>query len=167
MDSEPVNNPLFDIAPPRGKVTIADKDYDIVGVPFRVVMAVAKEAPGVLAFFIGGTLDLSTLEKSPDAVAAIIAAGFGAPDDERVKNHAADLPLDIQLELFAAILKQSTGGGAVPFAAKLKALQNALNPPATEAPRPLRFKMREPGTPPELSNSSLPVAESANRQFGT
>ena len=50
----------------------------------------------------------------------IIAAGYGMPDDDKAKKHAANLPLDAQLDLIAAIVKATLGGGAGPFAEKVK-----------------------------------------------
>lgn len=164
------DNPLFDIVPTRASVTLNGKTFEIQGVPFRVIMSIAREAPDVLSFFFGGKITISTMiESSPKAVERIIAAGFGLPDDERAERFAGDLPLDVQLDLLAAILTQSTGGGAGPFVAKLKALQTALGGAAAPEPpkeRPIRFKMREPTQAPpfdspqspEPSNSSSPAA---------
>jgi hypothetical protein len=181
MDSSGINeNPIFRIVPSDGPVTINGQRFTIRGVPFRIIVSIGREAPDVLSFFFGGKITISTLlETSPGAVERIIAAGFGAIDDPAVMKFAGDMELDTQLELVAAILTKTTGGGAGPFVEKLRAVQIALagpivaaatmsgEAPATEATKGNgRMRMREevpypndsPPLPPE-SNSSLPTAE--------
>lgn len=173
-DRELLDNPLFSIAPSGGSVTIEGKTYKIKGVPFRVIMSIARESPDVLSVFFGGAITLSTItETSPKAVERIIAAGFGLIDDPRAMQWAGDLEMAVQLDLVAAILMQTTGGGAVPFAERLRAVRLALAgaPPAattsdaaTEAPAKGngRMRMREPTTPPNDAPISPPSSNSSS-----
>jgi hypothetical protein len=179
MDGDSLNgvehNPLFDICPSDGDVTIEGKPYKIKGLPFRLIIAIAKDAPDVLAFFFGGKIIISSLmETSPGAVERIIAGGFGfrgdPKEDESTKRamaFAGDLPLDLQLDLMAAILTKSTGGGAGPFVARLRAMQIALGGQAAEekadatVTTPIRrgIKIREPTQPP---NDAPPLPQQSN-----
>ena len=89
----------------------------------RIVTELVRENPQLVAFLGGGGLTAEAIqEQGAGVVATIIAAGYGLPDDEKALKHAADLPLDVQLDLIAGIVKATLGGGTGPFAAKIRHL---------------------------------------------
>ena len=62
-----------------------------------------------------------------DLVAAIIAAGTGAPGDPAAEAAAGRLGIDEQADLLAAILRVTLPKGVGPFVEKLLALGAALD----------------------------------------
>ena len=48
------------------------------------------------------------------------------PDDEAALKQAADLPLDVQLDLIAGIVKATLGGGTGPFAEKVRRIYESF-----------------------------------------
>lgn len=118
---------LFDIAPPSETVTINGRDEKVVGLPFRIVVQLIKDNPDLTGLLVGGGLSgEAIINRGPDVAAQIIAAGYGMPDDEKAKQTAANLPLDVQLDLIAGILKATLGGGVGPFVQKITALQKVV-----------------------------------------
>jgi hypothetical protein len=121
----------------------------------------------------GGLTAEAVIAQGPQAVALIIAAGYGMPNDEKARQAAADLPMDVQLDLIAAIVKATLGGGAGPFAEKIKKIYDAfkvINPPEqTERESKLeRMKQRlQRMQSPPTSNSSSPEADIEPQKFGT
>lgn len=161
-----ISNPLFDIAPPSETVSIAGVDHKVVGVPFRIIVQLVKESPELMALLMGGGLDGAALmAKGPDTVAMIIACGFGLPDDADAKKKAADLPLDVQLDLIAGIIKATIGGGAGPFVQKLAGLRKVIGM-EEEKPRIFRLKAAQPSSP-KSSEPSAPIMDGHQEKFGT
>ncbi len=156
---------LDDIAPPSIPVSINGTEHRVVGVPFRVLM----QAPELIGFLMGSGLDANALmQKGPDTVALIIAAGFGSPDDEKAKKRAADLPFDVQIDLLAAILKATIGGGTGPFVEKLAGLRKLIEieeKPTAEVEK-IRLKTVQ-RTSPQPLNSSLPGEDIPIAKSGT
>lgn len=52
---------------------------------------------------------------APAALAAIIAAGIGAPGDDEQEGAAAALPLSLQADFLEAIIRMTAPGGVGPF----------------------------------------------------
>jgi hypothetical protein len=173
---------LFDIAPPSEKVTIGGVDHEVRGLPLRVIVQLVKDYPAFLGLFSGGGLTAQAIiAQGPRAVALIIACGYGMPDDEKALAAAANLPLDVQIDLIAGIVKATLGGGALPFAEKIKRLYEVLKTPeaeevnaeATEDPETVRTRKLERMKQrlsrmqsQSTSNSSSPT-DIAPQKFGT
>jgi hypothetical protein len=121
---------LFDIAPPSEKVYIGGIEHEVRGLPLRVIAQLVKDYPAFLGLFSGGGLTAEAIiAQGPRAVALIIACGYGMPDDEKALAAAANLPLDVQIDLIAGIVKATLGGGALPFAEKINRLYEVLKTP--------------------------------------
>ena len=82
-----------------------------------------------------------------DAVAAVIAAGCGYPGDDKAENVAANLPLDAQADLLAAILRLTLPKGVGPFVETLSALGGILHAEDVQSDTEQGSKSRKPSTP--------------------
>lgn len=164
---------LFDIAPPSETVTIAGVDHKVVGVPFRVIVQLVKDNPEFMGLLFGGGLDgAALLAKGPDTVALIIAWGFGDGDNPEARTKAADLPLDVQLDLIAGIIKATIGGGAGPFVQKLAGLRKLIEvePERQKTPdgQPKVFRVKAAEKiSPKPSESSIATSDSPMPKYGT
>jgi hypothetical protein len=174
---------LFDIAPPGEKVNIGGIEHEVRGLPLRVVAQLVKDYPAFLGLFSGGGLTAEAIiAQGPRAVALIIACGYGMPDDEKALAAAANVPLDVQIDLIAGIVKATLGGGALPFAEKINRLYEVLKPPeAAEAPATevqedseivrarklerMRQRLSRMQSPPTSNSSSS--TDTAPAKFGT
>ena len=72
----------------------------------------------------GGKIDLTQLiDQTPDAIAAVIAAGCGEPGNEKAEATAAKLTMEAQLEVLEAIGRQTFAlKGFGPFVERMAAL---------------------------------------------
>ena len=61
-----------------------------------------------------------------EAVAALLAAGCGYPGDEKAETVAASLPINLQADLLAAVMRMTLPHGLGPFVEKLTALGGIL-----------------------------------------
>lgn len=157
-------NPIFDIAPVTETVTINGVDHKVYGVPSRILAQLGKDYPELVAMLMGGGLNMEAIkEKFAPAVQIIIAAGFRGHDDPEVRKFAADLPLDTQMILLAAILKRTMMGGPDPFGQAVKAI---VNMGAAEEPRIFRLKAAQKDSS-KPSASSVPTTDGQQEKFGT
>jgi hypothetical protein len=164
---------LFDLAPPTEIVSINGVDHKVRGLPLRIIVDLLKDYPAAVGLLGGGLTAEAVIGQGPQAAALIIAAGYGMPDDEKARQAAADLPMDIQLDLIAAIVKATLGGGAGPFAEKIKKIYDAfkiMEPPQQsdreaklERMKHRLYRMQSQPT----SNSSSPEADIEPHKFVT
>lgn len=63
--------------------------------------------------------------QAPDAVAAIIAAGTGAPGDSDAEEVASALPVDRQIDIVEAVYRQTFKEGFGPFVERVLRLYDA------------------------------------------
>lgn len=158
-------NPIFDIAPVTETVTINGVDHKVYGVPSRILAQLGKDYPELIAMLMGGGLNMEAIkEKFAPAVKTIIAAGFRGHDDPEVNEFAANLPLDTQMILLAAILKRTMMGGPDPFGQAVKAIVNMGA--AEEQPRIFRLKAAQKDSS-KPSASSAPTTDGQQEKFGT
>jgi hypothetical protein len=115
---------LADIAPATAKVDCGgERPVEVRGVSIRGASNLMERFPELQKFFRGMAVSPDELIKiAPDAVAAIIAAGVGKPDDMETEAVADVLPLDAQIDLLEAILRLTMPRGVGPFAEKLMRL---------------------------------------------
>lgn len=159
---------IFDIAPASETVSINGNDVKVVGVPLRIVVQIAKDAPELLALLMGGGLDAAAfISKAPEMVELVIAAGFGEPDNAEVRKHAGALPLDTQVDLLTAILKATMGGGAGPFIVKLAKARAMLTVEEEKEPEGVRVKLKQETSSQKPSISSVPTEDFPEAKYGT
>jgi len=165
---------LFDLAPPTEIVAINGVEHKVRGLPLRIIVELMKDYPNAVGLIGGGGLTAeAVIAQGPQVVALIIAAGYGMPDDEKARQAAADLPMDVQLDLVGAIVRATLGGGASPFAEKIKKIYDAfkiMEPPQQsdreaklERMKQRLYRMQSP----PISNSSSPEADIEPQKFGT
>lgn len=135
---------LLSIAPQIETVEILGSKIPVPGVSLRGVAALLARFPELRALLTGNADRIKPEDlaaKAPEAVAAIIAAGLGYPDDEAQEDAAERLPIEAQADLLAAILKVTLPNGLASFAEKLTKLGSTLNKdapataPATSSPK--------------------------------
>jgi hypothetical protein len=117
---------LFDIGAPTEVVAINGAEHKVRGLPLRVIVDLLKDYPLIIGMLGKGLTAEAIVAQGPAAVSLIIAAGYGMADDEKARKAAADLPLDVQLDLIAGIVKATLGGGAGPFADKIRKIYDAF-----------------------------------------
>ncbi len=114
---------LVDIAAITEKVTVAGTAIEVPGVSAAGVASLLARFPELRKLMTGISVAAEDLLKvGPAALAAILAAGTGAPGDEAAEAAATRLPLGDQADLLAAILRVTLPGGIDPFVEKLAGL---------------------------------------------
>lgn len=120
---------LLSIAP----VTTTVAGVTVHGVSAKGIALLLDGFPALRALMSGREVAVDELiQAAPDAVAAIIAAGIGYPGDAQQIEAAAALPLDLQADFIAAILKLTMPKGPKGFLEKLSGL--GLSIPADAQP---------------------------------
>jgi hypothetical protein len=97
---------LIDIAPAVETIDCGGGScVEVYGVSARGVAFLLGKFPELRKMMSGVQLEADELmAMAPDAVAAIIAAGVGKPGDKETEAIADRLPLEIQIDLLAAVL---------------------------------------------------------------
>ncbi len=114
---------LVDIAAITEKVTVAGTEIEVPGVSAAGVASLLARFPELRKLMSGVEVAPEDLLKvGPAALAAILAAGTGAPGDEAAEAVAAKLPVGQQTKILAAILRVTLPGGLGPFVEELGAL---------------------------------------------
>lgn len=121
---------LLDIAPYVERVTIGSQTIECRGIGSRSLVRLLQRFPtlrDVLSKAVSqGSQDLdfdlpSLLAETPDAIAAILAAGTGHPEDPEHEEAAAELPMEVQADLLTGVLKATMPEGVGPFVEKVMA----------------------------------------------
>lgn len=118
---------LLDIAPPTRTVDVGGASLSVTGVSAQGIAYLIGRFPEVRDMMGGGKDPDAKIEFSPerimslvpDAIAAVIAAGCGYPNNEEAEKKAASLPAEYQLDLITAIVELTMPKGAGPFFEKL------------------------------------------------
>lgn len=123
---------ILDVAPSTAKTVYVEGYGDIAvkGISARGVAMLLREFPDLHKLMAGQEVKLDfthLLELVPDAIAAIIAAGWGHPGDEKALSIADDLPLDNQADLISEIIARTMPKGVVPFMEKVEGLMSKLD----------------------------------------
>lgn len=150
---------LTEIVGTRESVKIGEQAIDVYGVSLAGIAHLIHRFPELRAIIEGEPEKLTpdaVYGAAPNAVAAIIACGCGLIGDEKAEGIAANLPLETQYELLAAIGRATMPGGVGPFVDKLRELQSFAaaftardeNPQVPETPSPNQSTIsRELDTP--------------------
>jgi hypothetical protein len=114
---------LVDIAPLTSMVLIRGQDIIITGVSARGIALLLARFPELRAVMTGREVALDDLLKlGGDVIAAIIAAGTGAPGDVDAERAADNLTLEEQADLLGAIVELTMPRGLGPLVEKLSRL---------------------------------------------
>lgn len=114
---------LLDIAPTSENIEIRGVAVTVSGITLKGVAQLLTRFPDLRAVFGGQSIEGERLaELGGDVVAAIIAAGCGAPGDPDIETVAAGLTVGEQLELLNAVIKITMPRGLGPFVDQIKAL---------------------------------------------
>src|SRR5262245_9569088 len=116
---------LLDIGPLSVNVPVGDKQLAVYGVSAKGCFHLFQRFPEVGMWFKGGVKKIDAkqlLTEVPGAIAALIAAGCGAPGNEEAEEKAELLPVEAQLDVIEAILKLTFSKGFGPFVQRIVAL---------------------------------------------
>jgi len=114
---------LVDIAPVNSTVSIRGQDIIITGVSARGIALLLARFPELRALVTGREVGLDALLRlGGDVIAAIIAAGTGAPGDLDAEKYADNLTLEEQADLLAAIVELTMPRGLSPLVERLSRL---------------------------------------------
>lgn len=118
---------LLDIADVGETVTVRGQAILVSGVSAHGIAVLLSRFPVLREALAGREVSAERLvEVGPDAVAAIIAAGTGAPGNERAEAVAASLPVGDQIDLVEAILRVTLPRGVGPLVERVAAMAGAL-----------------------------------------
>lgn len=165
-NEQPQGLSLLDLDGTSERVQVGTKAGDpvyveVFGVSAKGVVEVFRRFPEVMKWFKGGgNIDIKNLvNESPDALAAIIAAGVGEPGNQKSEAKAARLSVEVQVDIIEAIGRQTFAlHGFGPFAEKIIALAGKAQAAnfgrglATKSP-PVSTPSSPPVTPPNQSGS--------------
>ena len=114
---------LVDIAPITSSVVIRGQDITITGVSARGIAFLLARFPELRALMTGREVGLDALLRlGGDVIAAIIAAGTGAPGDVDAEKAADNLTLEEQADLLASIAELTMPRGLGPLVERLSRL---------------------------------------------
>jgi hypothetical protein len=118
---------LLDIAPSSEIVVVRGIAVDVTGVSAHGFVGLMQRFPDLRRIMTGNEVTAESLMAvAGDAVAAIIAAGTGAPGNAEAEAVAARLSVDDQASLLTAVFRQTFPMGVGPFAEKVGALTGSL-----------------------------------------
>jgi hypothetical protein len=128
---------LLDVAESFLRVTIKGVDVEVPGIGAEGIAYLFHRFPIIRELIGGKSPDLSpeALTKlAPEAIAAIIAAGTGHPNDPETEAVAAKLSADDQLTLLEAIAGETMPKGVAPFVERFSDLFERLGVESTNIP---------------------------------
>jgi hypothetical protein len=118
---------LIDIAPSRERVQVRGSEIDVTGVSASGVASLFGRFPELRNAISGKEVGVESLmEMGGELVAAIIAAGTGALNDEKAEAVANTLSIDEQADLLLAIIRVTLPKGVGSFVGKLTGAGAAL-----------------------------------------
>jgi hypothetical protein len=119
---------LLDIAPVHETIEIRGQPVTVSGITLKGVASLLSRFPDLGALFGGQQLASDKLaELGSDIIAALIAAGCGAPEDPDVEAVAVSLSLGEQVELLNAVIRVTMPRGVGPFVEQIKSLGNLVS----------------------------------------
>lgn len=134
---------FLDIAPATESVPLAGATVSVFGVSLKTLLNIVTRFPKVRAAFSGGEYTVEELvAEAPEAVAVIIAAGIGHPDEPDYIIKAATLNVEDQLSILDAMIKLTLPKGLASFLERLQRLSADIGVaapgplPASNLPKP-------------------------------
>jgi hypothetical protein len=119
---------LLDIVPASASVDVGGVSVSVSGVSAKGIASLLGRFPEIKAALTGG--EGITAEKlislTPDAVAAIIAAGCGFPGNAKHEAAAERLTIGAQIDFLSAIITATLPRGVGPLVDQVKALSGSL-----------------------------------------
>ena len=114
---------LVDIAPVTSTILVRGQNIMITGVSARGIALLLARYPELRAAMTGREVALDALLRlGGDVIAAIIAAGTGAPGNAQAETAADNLTLEEQADLLGAIVELTMPRGLSPLVEKLSRL---------------------------------------------
>lgn len=140
-----------------------DKKLRVTGISAEGVLTLLLRYPDLQKWLGGQAIAvIDVMALAPDALAAIIAAGTGAPGDVDAEDIARQLPIEAQTDVIEAIYRQTFRSGFGPFVSRVLKLYDAARSsgnfgvdPATKSPQELKPSLPTDTTPP-ASGPTLP-----------
>jgi hypothetical protein len=155
---------LKDIADFGEDVEIGDgRKLRVKGISAQGVLLLLMRFPELQKWLSGKSIGINdAFLQAPETIAAVIAAGTGAPGDVDAEDIAAGLPLEVQTDALEAVYRQTFRSGFGPFVKRVLALYalavasgNFGEDPATKSP-PGSKPSLPPDTPQAQSGTTLP-----------
>jgi hypothetical protein len=154
---------LHDIADFGEKVDIGDgHKLQVKGISAQGVLLLLMRFPDLQKWLSGQSLALAdTFLQAPDTIAAVIAAGTGAPGDTDAEDIAGSLPVEVQTEVLEAVYRQTFRNGFGPFVKRVLVLYAAAvqsgnfgGDPGMKSPQ--ESKPLSPTDTPQASSGTTP-----------
>jgi hypothetical protein len=120
---------LRDVGGLYEEVPVGDSFIKVKGIAARTALDIINRFPATMVQALQkGELNVSLLFKTaPEVINALIAAAVGKPGDEAAEADAAEVPLEIQMDILEAVGRLTFRSGFGPFVARIKALGASLN----------------------------------------
>jgi hypothetical protein len=121
---------LIDIADVSEEIEVRGSLVSVTGITANGIAQLLSQFPELRKVISGRSDDMTAeklMEAAPEAVAAAIAAGTGAPGDKAAEAKAAGLSLGDQVNLLDAIIRLTFPAGLGPFVEQLTRLANSVS----------------------------------------
>jgi hypothetical protein len=120
---------LRDVGGLYEEVPVGDSFIKVKGIGARTALDIINRFPETMVKALQkGDLNVSLLFKTaPEVINALIAAATGKPGDPDAEADAAEVPLEVQMDILEATAKLTFRSGFGPFVARIKALAGGLN----------------------------------------
>ena len=136
----------------------------VKGISAKGILILLMRYPDMQRWLSGQSIAIpDVMMQTPDAIAAIIAAGTGNPGEGDAEDIASNLPIEIQTDIVEAIYRQTFRSGFGPFVNRVLTLYaNAVasglpgKVPDTKSP-PESQPSLEPDTAKNEPGTTLPV----------
>lgn len=150
---------LHDISDFGEKVDIGDgRKLQVKGISAQGVLLLLMRFPDLQKWLSGKSLALAdTFLQAPETMAAVIAAGTGAPGDTDAEDIAASLPMEVQTDVLEAVYRQTFRNGFGPFVKRVLTLYAAAVQSGNFGGDP---GMKSPQESKPLSPTDIPQAPS-------
>lgn len=137
---------LYDISG-FGEDVVVDKNagtkLKVKGISAKGVLNLLLRFPDLQIWLSGQSIAINdVMAQTPDAIAAIIAAGTGNPGEAEAEEIAGNLPIETQVDIIEAIYRQTFREGFGPFVKRVLALYanvvasaNSGKAPDTKSPQ--------------------------------
>ena len=157
---------LHDISDFGEKVDIGDgRKLQVKGISAQGVLLLLMRFPDLQKWLSGQSLTVAdTFIQGPETIAAVIAAGTGAPGDTDAEDIAALLPVEVQTDVLEAVYRQTFRNGFGPFVQRVLALYAVVAQsgnfgvdPGTKSPQ--ESKPLSPTDTPQAPSGTTPPAK--------